>query len=182
MPWEPEDGWNRQDNNLPFFHSSDRAKDIPKFLPAAGAGILCSKRCLLKRRKQTPSRHPVLTTWSMWRHQIRSSLEQKLTFQTIWSRTELGRKEGRNFLFCSRTPVSFGWYLHLGQIWSCFTRVELFGICLSAAPSGKPVTGDTAILVFFYFMCLSYRSFAFFWETSPPDGVLVAIFITMTDW
>jgi len=65
MPSEPEDGWNSQDNNLPFLHRSDKAKDIPKFLPAAGDGILCSKRCLLKQRKQTPSRHPVLTTWSM---------------------------------------------------------------------------------------------------------------------
>jgi hypothetical protein len=71
MPWEPEDGWNSQDNNLPFLHRSDKAKDIPKFLPAAGAGILCSKRCLLKQRKQTPTRHPVLTTWSIQRPQIK---------------------------------------------------------------------------------------------------------------
>jgi hypothetical protein len=59
MPWEPEHGRNSQDNNLPFLHRSDKSKDIPKFLQAAGTGILCSKRCLLKQRKQTPSRRPV---------------------------------------------------------------------------------------------------------------------------
>ena len=89
-PWEPEDGRNIQDNNLPFLHKSDKAKDIPKFLPAAGAGILCWKRCPFETAKTNtlPSPGPDHLKYAATSDKI--PLEQKLTFPTIWSRMELG--------------------------------------------------------------------------------------------
>jgi hypothetical protein len=42
-----------------FFTGVTRQKTFQNFYKPLGAGILCSKRCLLKQRKQTPSRHPV---------------------------------------------------------------------------------------------------------------------------
>jgi len=83
MPWEPADGWNSPDKNLPFLHTSDKAKDIPKFLPAAGAGILYSKRCLLKQRKQTPTRHSAPEHLKYAATSNKIPLEQKLAFPTI---------------------------------------------------------------------------------------------------
>jgi len=146
MPWEPEDEWNSPDNNLPFLHRSDKAKDIPKFLPASGAGILCSKRCLLKERKQTPTRHPVLTTWSMQRPQIKIPLEQKLTFPTIWSRTELGEiKEeiSHSVLACQ---------FHLVDIftWGRSDLVSLVLSCLEFASVQSQVAGLSRTVLLYW--------------------------------
>jgi hypothetical protein len=140
-------GWNIPDKNLPFLHRSDKAKDIPKFLPASGASILCSKRCLLKERKQTPTRHPVLTTWSMQRPQIKISLEQKLTFPTIWSRTELGEMKGRNFLFCFLACQS-----HLVDIftWGRSDLVSLVLSCLEFASVQSQVAGLSRTILLYW--------------------------------
>lgn len=67
-----------------------------------------------------------------------------------------GRGRMKKFLFCSFMSVSFGWHLHLEQIWPCFSRFEWFGICFSDEENENTVTAGFVRFVFFRVMCLCY--------------------------
>ena len=161
-------------------HRSDKAKDIPK--------ISTSRWNWNSLIEAVPFETAETNTYpsSGRDHQkyVATSnkipLEQKHTFPTIWSRTELG-DEGRN-----SCPV-LACQSHLVDI---FTRgrsdlVSLVLSCLEfASMQSKVARLSLTILLYWCSLILCvffYGSFAFFEETSPPGGKLVAVFITMTD-
>jgi hypothetical protein len=78
---------------------------------------------------------------------------KKKSSPSIWSKSRSGRG-WRNSCFV--LSVSFGWHLHLGQNWPCFSRFEWFGICFSDEENGNTVTAGFVTLIFFHVMCLCY--------------------------